>query len=98
MNIMFLAILMTLSTTSVVITSNDVTISRNYNNAVQAFNNTEAGVQYAIGLIEDGLENGTFTLPSNVGDTVAITDPGTDTVPGTYRFGLSVLTLSAANR
>lgn len=96
--LLFLAVLMTLSTTSVVITSNDVTISRNYNNAVQAFNNAEAGVQYAIGLIEDGITNGTFTMPSNVGDTAVITDPGTDTVPGTYRFSLSVLTLSATNR
>lgn len=95
--LLFLAVLMTLSTTSVVITSNDATISRNYNNAVQAFNNAEAGVQYAIGLIEDGLENGTFTLPSNLGDTVAITDPSTDTVPGTYNFSLSVITKSAAN-
>ena len=96
--LLFLAVLMTLTTTSVVITSNDVTISRNYNNAVQAFNNAEAGVQYAIGLIEDGLENGTFTMPSNVGDTVAITDPATDPIPGSYRFSLTTLTLSAANR
>ncbi len=94
--LLLLAVLMTLGTTSVVITSNDTTISRNYNNAVQAFNNAEAGVQYGIGLIEDGLENDDYTLPASVGDTAVITDPD-DTVPGTYNFSLSVLTKSADN-
>lgn len=96
--LMFMAVLMTIGTTAVVITSGDVNISRNYNNAMQAFNNAESGVQYALGLIEDGLANNTFTLPQNVGDTVQITDPATDSVPGSYRFSLSLLTLTAFNR
>ncbi len=89
--LMFLAVLMMVGITTVVISANDVKISRNYNNAIQAFNNAESGVQYAMGKIEDGLSDASYSLPQNVGDTAVITDPGTDTVPGTYSFSLSTI-------
>lgn len=89
--LMFLAILMIIGTTTVAISFNDVQITRNYNNAMQAFNNAEAGVHYAIGKIEDGLSDASYILPQNVGDTAAITDPASDTVPGTYGFSLSTI-------
>jgi len=59
---MFLAIISILGTTAVVVTTTDLKIGSNYKTSVQAFYDADAGGQYVIAKIEDGLANDTLSL------------------------------------
>jgi len=72
--LMFLAILALLGTTAVIITTTDLKIGTNYKLSEQAFYDAEAGGQYAIAMIEDGLANDTLSL-SGSSVTVNYTAP-----------------------
>jgi len=65
--LMFIAILGMLGTTGYVMTSTDLQIGGNYKASVMALNDSEAGIYYAIGTIEEGLKAWprTFTLPTS---------------------------------
>lgn len=65
--LMFIAILGMLGTTGYVMTSTDLQIGGNYKASVMALNDSEAGIYYAIGKIEEGLKAWprTFTLPTS---------------------------------
>ena len=60
--LMFLAIITLLGTTAVVVTTTDLKIGSNYRQSVQAFYDADAGGQYTISMIEDGLANDTLDL------------------------------------
>ena len=68
-SLVFLVLLTMLGTTAVVLTTTDMKIGANYKDSELAFNNAQAGVQYAIGKMEEGLKVWTggapgFTLPT----------------------------------
>jgi len=63
--LVFLAVLGLLGTTAVIVTTTDIKIGGNYKTSVQAFYDAEAGVQYAIGKIGDGLADGSLSLTGN---------------------------------
>ncbi|MBC8461660.1 MAG: pilus assembly PilX N-terminal domain-containing protein [Deltaproteobacteria bacterium] len=65
----FLAILSLLGATAVIVTTTDIKIGGNYKASVQAFYDADAGVNYAIARIEDGLANNTLAL---VGSSVTV--------------------------
>jgi len=64
--LLLLSALIILGTTTIMQTSTDLKISGNYKSSVQAFYDADAGVQYAIAKMEEGLKSSpqTFTLPS----------------------------------
>ena len=62
LGLMFLAIISILGTSAVTVTTTDLKIGSNYKRNVQAFYDAEAGSQYAIAMIEDGLANDTLAL------------------------------------
>ena len=92
--LMFLGILAVLGVTAVVMTTTDLKIGDNYKTSVMAFYDAEAGVNFAIQSIENGLEDGTFSLPENVGDTVSLS---TFTVPDDFSFVLGDITKTGDN-
>ncbi len=67
--LMFTAILSVLGTGAYLTSSNELKISNNYKIRKQAFYDAEAGLQYAIAKIEDGLAQGTLSL---TGSTVSV--------------------------
>jgi len=85
--LMFLAIISILGATAVTITTTDLKIGRNYKTSVQAFYNAEAGVQYAIAKMEDGLANG-ISLPTAIGNSVSFTSYS-QTMPAGFSFVIS---------
>jgi hypothetical protein len=58
----FLAIISLLGATAVIVTTTDIKIGGIYKASVQAFYDANAGVNYAIARIEDGLANNTLAL------------------------------------
>ncbi len=60
--LMFTAILSVLGTGAYLTSSNELKISNNYKVRKQAFYDAEAGLQYTIAKIEDGLAQGTLSL------------------------------------
>ena len=67
--LMFMAILSVLGTGAYLTSSVELKISSNYKIRKQAFYDAEAGLQYAIGRIKDGLAKGTLYL---TGSTVSV--------------------------
>ncbi|MDD5153251.1 MAG: pilus assembly PilX N-terminal domain-containing protein [Desulfovibrionales bacterium] len=67
--LLFLMVLTILGTTAIVISSTDIQIGGNYKLSKQAFYNAEAGIQYAIKNIENGLAAETLSL---TGSSVAV--------------------------
>jgi len=57
LGLMFLAIISIMGSTAVIVTTTDLKIGSNYKTSVQAFYDADAGSQYAIAMIEDGLAN-----------------------------------------
>ena len=90
--LMFLAIISILGTTAVVVTTTDIKIGSNYRSSVQAFYNAEAGVQYAIAKMEDGLANGTFTLPTIIGSGSSVSF--TSATPADFSFVISNISMT----
>lgn len=68
--LMFLAILTLLGGTAAVLTTTDIQIGRNYKASSSAFNNAEAGLNFALASIKAGLKANpqTFQLPTVVWD------------------------------
>lgn len=90
--LLILTILLAISTTAVMQTSTDVKISGNYKTGRQAFYNADAGVQFALAQIEEGLKSDppTFVFPST-GSPVALSY----TTPSGYSFILSSISKDA---
>jgi len=65
LGLIFLAIIALLGTTAVIVTTTDLKIGTNYKLNEQAFYDAEAGGQYSIAKIEEGLANNTLTLAGN---------------------------------
>ena len=74
LGLMFLAIIAIMGTTTVVVTTTDLKVGSNYRSSVQAFYDAEAGSQYAIAKIEEGLTNDTLAL-SGTSVTVSYAAP-----------------------
>jgi hypothetical protein len=74
LGLMFLAIIAILGTTAVIVTTTDLKIGSNYRANVQAFYDAEAGVQYALAKIGEGLKADpqTFTLPTTIGSSESL--------------------------
>ncbi|MFZ5995517.1 MAG: DUF7305 domain-containing protein [Thermodesulfobacteriota bacterium] len=67
--LLFLMVLTVLGTTAIMISSTDIQIGGNYKTGKQAFYDAEAGIQYAIKSIENGLAAETLSL---TGSSVAV--------------------------
>jgi hypothetical protein len=70
--LLFMVLLTIVGTTAYLVSTLDIKISANYKYSEDAFNQAEAGVQYGIGIIENALEAGTFSLPTVTGNAVAL--------------------------
>jgi len=90
LGLMFLAIIAMLGTTAVKTTTTDLKIGSNYRASKQAFYDAEAGVQYTIAMIENGLADTTFFLPTNIGDSV----PFTSATPADFFFVISNISMT----
>jgi len=96
----FMALLTMLGATAVIMTTTDMKIGANYKDSAQAFSNAQAGVQYAIGKMEEGLKvwvGGVpgFTLPVNSTSTPAsplLSDQTSFPTPSGFNFTLSDIT------
>ncbi|HUV49431.1 MAG TPA: pilus assembly PilX N-terminal domain-containing protein [Anaerolineae bacterium] len=95
LGLMFLAIIAILGTTAVIVTTTDLKIGSNYRASEQAFYDADAGVQYVIASIKDGLENETFALPANIEDTVSFTSYYT--TPADFSFTISDISMTDSN-
>lgn len=86
LSLVFMVLLAMVGSTAVVLTTTDMKIGANYKDSEAAFNDAQAGVQYAIGKMEEGLKAWprTFTLPTSA--TVANPLISTFTVPSSFRF------------
>jgi len=89
---MFLAIISILGSTAVVVTTTDLKIGTNYKTSVQAFYDADAGSQYAIAMIENGLGDGTFTLPASGGTSSLTFDQ-----PADFSFNISDISTAGSN-
>ena len=92
-SLMFLSILAMLGTTAVVLTTTDIKIGANYKANAQAFYDADAGVAFAVGTMEAGLADGSFSLPTTVGGTSTLTY----SVPSGFSFSISDVTMIATN-
>ncbi len=92
--LLLLSALIILGTTTIMQTSTDLKISGNYKSSVQAFYDADAGVQYAIAKMEEGLKSSpqTFTLPS-AGSPATLTY----TTPTGFSFTISTIANNAGS-
>ncbi len=95
-----LAVISLVGATAVVITSTDIKIGGNYDANLQAFYDADAGVNYAIAKIEDGLKASpaTFSLPTSTdpndsNHTTSFTYP----TPSGFSFSISGITKTGTN-
>jgi hypothetical protein len=95
LGLMFLAIITILGTTAVILTTTDLKIGSNYKRSVQAFYDADAGIQYAIGSIENGLDGGTFPLPATIGNSVSFTSYYA--TPTGFSFVISNISMTDSN-
>lgn len=72
--LIFLAIIALLGSTAVIVTTTDLKIGSNYRASQQAFYDADAGVQYALAKIKEGLKADppTFTLPTTIGSSESL--------------------------
>lgn len=85
--LMFIAILGLLGSTAVVLTTTDMQIGANYRANAQAFNNAEAGIDYAIWKVEDLLKsNPDTTLPTETSPPSTELSTFFATDPAGYEF------------
>ena len=94
--LVLLAFITLLGITAVIVTTTDLNIGGNYKQSLQAFQDAEAGVQYAIAKIEEDLKADpqTFTLPTTIGTSSTLTY----TVPADFSFVISDISLTGINR
>jgi len=96
----FLAIISLLGATAILVTTIDIRIGGNYKTSMQTFYNADAGVNYAIAKIEEGLKANpqTFSLPTS-------TDPKNSkhtskfkySIPSGFYFSISNITKTGTN-
>ena len=91
--LMFLAIIAILGATAVTVTTTDLKIGVNYKTSVQSFYNAEAGIQYTIGMIGQGLEQETFSLPTTIDTSAALNFQ----TPEGFNFTTSPITMKGDN-
>jgi len=93
--LVLLAFILLLGITAVIVSTTDIKIGGNYKQNMQAFQDAEAGVQYAIAEIEEGLKADpqTFTLPTTIGTSSTLTY----TVPTGFSFVISDISLTNVN-
>ena len=91
--LMFLGIIAILGATAVTVTTTDLKIGTNYRTSVQSFNDAEAGIQYARGMIGQGLEDETFSLPTTIDTSTALNFQ----TPSGFNFTLSPITMKGDN-
>ena len=93
--IVLLAFISLLGITAVIVSTTDIKIGGNYKQSLQAFHDAEAGVQYAIAKIEEGLKADpqTFTFPTTIGTPCTLTY----TVPTGFSFVISGISLTGVN-
>lgn len=97
-SLMFIAILGMLGATAVMIVTTDMQIGSNYKSSTQAFYDAEAGVNYALGKMEEGLADGSFALPTSTDPTHSNnTSTLTYTLPTGFSFSISDITMLAQN-
>ena len=87
-SLMFLALLSMLGTTAIIMTTTDMQIGRNYRQSADAFYNADAGVNFAFNKIKAGYQAGSFSLPSNPGETATLSY----TTPSGFSFSISDVT------
>ena len=92
--LMVLAILAIVGITAVVITTMDIKIGKNYQSSEQAFHDAESGINFALGTISNSLEAETFSLPDDIGDTIALPYY---TMPSGFTFALSTIEKTGEN-
>lgn len=92
--LMFLGVLAVLGVTAVVLTTTDLKIGDNYKTSVMAFYDAESGVSFAIQSIENGLKDGTFSLPEDLGEMVSLS---VFAVPDDFSFTLGDVTKTGDN-
>jgi Tfp pilus assembly protein PilX len=96
--LMFLGILAMLGATAVVLTTTDIQIGANYKKSAASHYYAEAGINYAVGTMEAGLANGSFTLPTSTDPTVPENASTlTYTVPSGFSFAISDITMLGPN-
>ena len=95
MGLMFLVIILLLGAIATFITTTDTKIGGNYKSSVEAFCDAEAGIQYAIAKIDDGLKADPqiFTFPTTIGTS----SPLSYTVPTDFSFVISGISLTGSN-
>ena len=93
--LMFLALLSILGATAYLLSTTDMAISANYKYKERAFNDAEAGIQYAKYAIQRMLRDGS-DLPDQGGAALPITDYGD--VPEVFNFELSDIENIGYNR
>ena len=94
--LVLLAFITLLGITAAIVTTTDLNIGGNYKQSLQAFQDAEAGVQYAIAKIEEDLKADpqTFTFPTTIGTSSTLTY----TVPTDFSFVISDISLTGVNR
>ena len=95
-----LAIISLLGATAVIVTTTDIKIGGNYRASVQAFYDADAGVNYAIAKIEEGIKANpqTFSLPTSTDpNDSAHTSNFTYTIPSGFSFSISDITKTGTN-
>ena len=93
LGLIFMAIIAIMGTSAIIVTTTDLKVGSNYNSNIQAFYDAEAGVQYTIAKIEDGLANSTFALPAAIGGSV----PFTSATPAGFSFAVSNVSKTGSN-
>lgn len=92
--LMFLGILVILGITAIILSTTDLKTGENYKASVMAFQDAQAGANFAVQSMENGLKDGTFALPTHIGDTVSLAG---FIVPGDFSFQLGAVTKTADN-
>ena len=92
--LMFLGVLCIIAVTAVFLITTDLNIGGNYKNSAAAYQDAEAGINFAIQSIENGMADGTFSLPENTGDSVSLSN---FRLPEGFSFEFSDLSMTGSN-
>jgi len=74
LSLVFMVLLAMVGSTAVVLTTTDMKIGANYRDRKHALCDAEAGMNYGLGKIEEGLKAATFTMPTVIGDPTDSSD------------------------
>ncbi len=95
LTMLIMTALVLLGTTALMESQTELKIAANYKNSARVFYDSDAGINFAIGMMEIGLKANppTFSLPTTVGGTSTLTY----TIPSGFTFSISAITMLAAN-